>query len=195
MEHTQDKPPISQGLKLGVDLGPLAVFFLVNSFYGIIPATYALMAATVFALGIAWGLARHIPVMPLVAAGLLMVFGGLTVLLDDDFFIKIKPTIVNLLMATGLGIGLLMKRNFLKNILGAALPLDDEGWRILTIRWTIFFVFLACLNEFMWRNFSTDTWAGFKLFGVFPITVIFAAAQAPLLMKHSLEKDEDETAG
>ena len=192
MEHTQEKPPLSQGLKLGIDLGPLLIFFIANSLYGLIPATGALMGATLVALGISWTVARHIPTMPLVAGGLLMVFGGLTVIFDDDIFIKLKPTIVNLMMAGGLAAGLALGRNFLKNILGTAFLLDDEGWRILTIRWIGFFIFLAALNEVVWRSVDTDTWVSFKVFGMWPSTVTFAAAEARLLMKHSLEKDEEQ---
>lgn len=190
MEQVKQKPPLSQGLKLGIDLGPLIVFFVVNSIYGLIPATAALMGATLIALGVSWTVARHIPTMPLVAAGLLMIFGGLTVVFDDEIFIKLKPTIVNLMMAGGLAAGLALKRNFLKNILGTAFLLDDAGWKKLTIRWIGFFIFLAALNEVVWRSVDTDTWVSFKVFGMLPITILFAALQAPLLAKHSLEEQD-----
>jgi len=185
--------------KLAVEAGPLLVFFIANSYakelFGaegnekIFWATGAFMIATAIALVVSRSLFGRIPIMPLVSGVFVFLFGGLTLWLQDDLFIKVKPTIVNLLFASILFGGLWFGRLLLKYVLGEAFKLSDEGWRILTIRWAVFFIFLACLNEFIWRNFSTDFWAGFKLFGVMPITMIFAIAQVGLLMKHQQTKN------
>lgn len=185
-----EKPKIPQGEKMAIDLGPLLVFFAVNTAYGLMPATAALIATTLVALGISYTRHKHIPIMPLVAGVLLTVFGGLTLYFDNDIFIKMKPTVVNTMFSVALFTGLVFKRNFLANVFGAVFHLDDDGWTKLTIRWAIFFLFLAALNEFIWRTQSTDFWVNFKVFGMFPITLIFAAAQAPLIQRHALEVEE-----
>ena len=114
-------------------------------------------------------------------------FGGLTLILADETFIKLKPTLVNSLFAVILLGGLVLKRPLLKPLFGSAFQLGDEGWHTLTLRWGVFFVVLAILNEVVWRNFSTDFWISFKLFGVLPLTVLFAAAQTPFLLRHQIE--------
>jgi intracellular septation protein len=178
-----------QLLKLALELGPLAVFFLANNRYGIFDATLAFMIATIISLVASQILLKRIPIMPLVAGAFVLVFGGLTWYLQDSFFIKIKPTIVNLLFSVALGGGLIFGRSLMKVILGEVIRLKDEGWRKLTVRWAIFFVFLAILNEIVWRNFSDSTWAAFKLFGVMPITMAFMLAQIGLLQKYQIEED------
>jgi intracellular septation protein len=132
----------------------------------------------------------RIAVMPLVTSVFVLVFGGLTLWLQDDHFIKIKPTIVNGLFATILFAGLVSGRLFLKIVFGDVMRLSEEGWRILTLRWALFFVFLAFLNEVMWRGFSTDTWVAFKVFGIMPITFVFALAQIGLLKKYEISTSE-----
>ena len=149
-----EKPKIPQGEKMAIDLGPLLVFFAVNTAYGLMPATAALIAATLVALGISYTRHKHVPIMPLVAGALLTVFGGLTLYFDNDIFIKMKPTVVNTMFSIALFTGLVFKRNFLANVFGAVFHLDDDGWTKLTIRWAIFFLFLAALNEFIWRTQS-----------------------------------------
>ena len=181
-------------LKLALELGPLVVFFLANNQFGIFAATGAFMVATVTSLIASKLLLKKVPVMPLVTGVFVLVFGSLTLYLQDDLFIKLKPTIVNLLFAAALAGGLLFGRSLMKILLGDVIKLQDEGWRILTMRWAGFFLFLAILNEIVWRNFSTDSWVTFKTFGIMPITVMFMMAQIGLLQKYQISEDIVDTA-
>jgi intracellular septation protein len=202
------KPPINPMLKLALELGPLVVFFFANSRGAqiaeafpalgalggpIFIATALFMAATAFSLIISYAIARTLPVMPLVSGVVVFVFGALTLWLANDIFIKMKPTIVNTLFGSTLLIGLWFGRSFLKLVFDAAFRLDEEGWRKLTWRWGLFFFFLAILNEAVWRGFSTDFWVAFKVWAVMPITLVFTFAQVPLMMRHSLDKDDATT--
>jgi intracellular septation protein len=175
-----------QLLKLAVEVGPLVLFFVVNARAGIFWGTGVFMGATVLSLIASRILFGRIPVMPLVTGVCVMVFGGLTLWLQDDHFIKIKPTIVNALFAGALFVGLLAGQSLLRVIFGEVFRLTDEGWRKLTLRWAFFFTFLAVLNEVVWRSFSTDTWVSFKVFGVMPLTMAFAVAQVGLLRQYEL---------
>lgn len=177
-------------LKMALELGPLVIFFGVNSAFGIFAGTAAFMAATVVALGLSYAIARTIPVMPLVTAAFVLIFGGLTLYLADETFIKLKPTIVNLLFGAILFAGLVTGRLFIKVVFGTAFQLTDRGWLVLTQAWIVFFVVLAALNEFVWRTFSTDTWVSFKVFGVLPLTVLFSLALVPVLTRHSLQPED-----
>jgi intracellular septation protein len=179
-----------QAIKLAVEFGPLLVFFIANSHYGIYTGTGAFMVATVIALAISQTFLGRIAIMPLITSIFVLVFGGLTLWLQDDHFIKMKPTIVNALFATILFGGLATGRLFLKIVFGDVMRLSEEGWRILTLRWALFFVFLAILNEVMWRGFSTDTWVAFKVFGIMPITFVFALAQIGVLKKYEISTSE-----
>ena len=127
--------------------------------------------------------------MPLVTAGVVLVFGGLTLILQDELFIKIKPTIVNGLFAAAIFGGLALGRNFVQVVMGAVVNLDDKGWWILAVRWGAFFIVLAILNEIIWRSVSTDAWVSFKVFGILPLTLVFSLAQVPLLTRHAIEKE------
>jgi intracellular septation protein len=180
-----------QAIKLIVEFGPLLVFFVGNSRYGIFAGTAAFMVATVVSLAASQILLKRIATMPLITGVFVLVFGGLTLWLQDAEFIKIKPTIVNGLFAAILFGGLLTKRLFLKVVFGDVMQLSEEGWRVLTLRWTLFFVFLALLNELVWRSFSTDTWVAFKVFGIMPITFLFALAQVGVLKKYEITTSED----
>ncbi len=152
-------------------------------------ATGLFMVATAIALTVSWLLTRTLPIMPLVSGIVVLVFGALTLWLQDDTFIKMKPTIVNTLFGAILLGGLLFGKSLLGYVFDSAFKLDDDGWRKLTLRWGMFFLFLAVLNEVVWRSFSTDTWVAFKVWGIMPITLLFTLAQMPLIMKHSLDQD------
>ena len=197
------KKEINPLLKLALELGPLMVFFFANargewmvetwpvlgSFGGpIFLATGLFMIATAIALAVSWLLTRTLPMMPLVSGAVVFVFGALTLWLQDDVFIKMKPTIVNSLFAAALLGGLVFGKSLLGYVFESAFRLDAEGWRKLTLRWGVFFIFLALLNEIVWRNFSTDAWVAFKVWGIMPITLIFTFSQMPLIMRHSLEE-------
>ena len=184
---------INPALKLALELGPLVVFFLLNYRAGIFYATGGFMIATVISLTLSKLLLGKIAIMPLVTGVFVLVFGGLTLYLADDLFIKLKPTIVNCIFGSVLLGGLAFKVPLLKPLLGDAFPLDDEGWVKMTWRWGVFFFFLAALNEVMWRNFSTDVWVNFKVFGIMPITMLFAGSQVYFLRNHM--NFEDEAAG
>jgi intracellular septation protein len=174
--------------KLAVDLGPLIVFFAAYSRFDIFVGTAAFMVATAIAMAVAWALTRHIPAMTWFSAVLVGVFGGLTLWLQDETFIKMKPTIVFLIFAGILGFGLLRRRNYLKTLLGAAFTgLSDRGWQLLAKRWALFFVALAALNEFFWRGFSTEIWLHFKIWGDTVLTFAFAIAQFPMLKRYGLD--------
>lgn len=181
----------NQLIKLAVELGPLIVFFIANAKAGIFWGTAAFMAATLVSLIASRTLLGKIPTMPLVSAVFVLTFGGLTLWLQDDLFIKMKPTILNSLFAVILLGGLVAGRLFLKIVFGDVMRLTEEGWRKLTLRWAIFFVVLAILNEIVWRNFSTDFWVTFKVFGIMPLTFVFAISQIGLLKKYEFSTSQE----
>src|SRR5579883_2678539 len=160
------KPSLNPLLKLIFDLGPLVLFFIANARYGIFAATATFMVAVVAALAASYVLTRALPIMPLVTAIIVLVFGGLTLALHNDVFIKIKPTIIYALFGAVLLGGLAFGKPLLGVVFDSLFHLTDEGWRKLTLRWAIFFFVLAVLNEIVWRSVSTDAWVNFKVFGV-----------------------------
>jgi intracellular septation protein len=182
----------TQLLRLAIEMGPLAVFFLANARFGLMTATAVFVPATLLALAGSWLLERRVPLMPLVGGVFVALFGGLTLWLHDETFIKIKPTVLNLLFAAALGAGLLVRRNLLRTLLGGQLELTDRGWRLLTLRWCLFFLAMAAVNEVAWRNLSTDAWVNVKVFGYLPAALLFGMAQVPALMRH--QKDGGGTA-
>ena len=139
-------------------------------------------------LAASWLLTRTLPIMPLVSGIVVFVFGALTLWLQDDVFIKMKPTIVNTLFGVVLLGGLLFGRSLLGYVFNSAFRMDAEGWRKLTLRWGLFFLLLAVLNEVIWRSFSTDTWVAFKVWGIMPLTLLFTLSQMPLIMRHSVDE-------
>jgi intracellular septation protein len=190
-------------LKLALELGPLLVFFFANARGEWLSATFPelgalggpifvatglFMAATAIALVVSWILTRTLPIMPLVSGVVVLVFGALTLYLQDDIFIKMKPTIVNTLFGAVLLGGLFFGKSLLGYVFDSAFHLDAAGWRTLTLRWGLFFLFLAVVNEVVWRSFSTDTWVAFKVWGIMPITLLFTLGQMPLIMRHSLDE-------
>ncbi|KAB2849757.1 MAG: septation protein A [Hyphomicrobiaceae bacterium] len=178
--------PKGQLMKVGLELAPLIIFFLVNAKAGIFPAVLALTIATAVSLTAMLWLFRKVAPMPLVSAALVFVFAGLTWYFQNETFIKIKPTIVYLLFAAPLLLGLLFKRPLLQLMLEDAMQLKEEGWWTLSLRWGLFFVAMAVLNEIAWRNFSTDTWAALKI-GFVLLAMVFGVAQVPLILKHQVE--------
>jgi intracellular septation protein len=180
------KPQLSPGLKLALDLGPLILFFAANSRYGIFAATAVFMVAILIALGVGYALTKHIPTMPLVTAIIVVVFGGLTLLLQDELFIKLKPTIIYVLFGVILLGGLAFGKPLLGMVFDSVFNLTEEGWKKLTLRWALFFLVLAVLNEIVWRTQTTDFWVSFKVFGVVPLTFVFAAFQYPLLQRYAV---------
>jgi intracellular septation protein len=200
------RPPLNPALKLALDLGPLLLFFFANSrpalfapwlapvlppglltgeHAGIFAATAVFIPAVLLALAVGYALTRHFPVMPLITAIIVVVFGGLTLLLQNETFIKLKPTIIYVFLAGVLLGGLAFGKALLGPLFDSVFHLTEEGWRKLTLRWALFFLALAMLNEIVWRTQTTDFWVSFKVFGVLPLTFAFAALQYPLLTKYA----------
>src|ERR1700749_3610923 len=183
MDKTQPHPLF----KLATELGPLSVFFAANAKFHLFVATGAFMVAIVAAMIASYVVTRHVPLMFLVHGVHVIVFGTLTLVLHDETFIKVKPTIIYALFALVLGGGLMFGRSFLAIVFDQMFNLTPQGWRILTLRWALFFAALAVLNEIIWRTQSTDFWVNFKVFGVTPLTMIFAITQMPLINRYHLE--------
>ena len=200
-----ERVKLNPTLKFVLDLGPLLLFFLANAKpalfepwlapiipeavatgerAGIFVATAVFMVAILVALVVSYALTKRLPVMAVVSAIVVLVFGGATLFFQNETFIKLKPTIIYLLFAATLFGGLIFRKPLLAMVFDQVFDLTDEGWRKLTVRWALFFLALAVLNEIVWRTQSTDTWVTFKVFGVMPLTFIFAALQYPLLTKH-----------
>ena len=192
LDTPKRKRDVSPFLKLALEVGPLAVFFITNGKFGIFYATASFMAATLISLITSSIFLKRIPVLALVTGVFVMIFGFLTIYLHDDTFIKIKPTVVNTLFAFILAAGLYFRRPVLKLAFGEILQMREEGWRLLTLRWIGFFLFLAVLNEVVWRNFSTDTWVSFKSFGLMPLTFFFMMFQITLIMRHQISEVSSE---
>jgi intracellular septation protein len=196
-----DRKALNPILKLALELGPLVLFFFANAYsdrFGvaegrrIFAATAIFIVATLVALAVHYVLVKKLPIMPLVSGVVVVVFGGLTLWLDNDTFIKLKPTIVNTLFGVVLLGGLALGKPLLALVLDSMFQLTEEGWRKLTMRWALFFFFLAIVNEIVWRTQTTDTWVSFKVFGIMPITIAFALAQTPLLMRYEAKGSGNE---
>jgi len=183
-------PKMGQGTKLLIEMGPLVAFFVANWKAGIFWGTGIFMAATAVALTASWVMTRKIAMVPLVSAIFVALFGALTLWLHSELFIKVKVTLINALFGVVLLGGVAMGRSYLKLIMGEAVRLTEAAWRTLSIRWGVFFFAMAGLNEVVWRNFSTDAWVNFKVFGLLPITLAFALANAPFMSKHMIEEEK-----
>ena len=185
---------LKPGLKFVLEMGPLVLFFLVYSKFGIFQGTATLMVATVIALAVTYVLTKHLPVMPMVTAAMVVIFGGATLLLHDATFVKMKATVVYLLFAAALLGGLLFGKALLSVAFDSVMNLTEEGWRKLTLRWGLFFIAMAAVNEIVWRTQTEDFWVKFKVFGFVPLTILFAISQTPLMMKHELKGEDAEKA-
>lgn len=170
-----------------VEYGPIAAFFIAYYIGDLFAATASIMIATALALALSYIMERRIPMMPLITAGIVGVFGGLTLWLQDETFIKMKPTIIQVIFGTVLISGLLTKRLFLKSLMGAVWHITDEGWRVLTVRFALYFFLMGALNEVIWRTQSTDVWVNFKVFGLMGLTFVFIIIQLPLLKRYAIE--------
>ncbi len=205
--NAPDRKELSPLLKLVLELGPLVLFFFANArgaqFASAFPAlgklgepifiaTAVFMVAIAASLIVSYALTKRLPIMPVVSGVVVLVFGALTLWLHDELFIKLKPTIVNLLFGSILLGGLFFGKSLLGYVFDSVFRLDDDGWRKLTFRWGVFFFVLAAINEVVWRSFSTDFWVSFKVFGIMPITIAFTLAQLPLIHKHSLEDEKQQ---
>ncbi|MCX7349029.1 MAG: septation protein A [Alphaproteobacteria bacterium] len=183
-------PKMGQGTRLLIEMGPLVCFFIANWKAGIYWGTGIFMVATVVALTASWLLTRKLAMVPLVSGVFVAIFGALTLWLHNDLFIKVKVTLINALFGVVLLGGVAFGRSYLKLIMGEAVKLSEAAWRTLSIRWGLFFLFLAVLNEIVWRSVPTDTWVNFKVFGLLPLTLVFAIANAPFMSKHMIEDEK-----
>tara|TARA_E500000331_G_scaffold66258_1_gene60994 strand:- start:717 stop:1424 length:708 start_codon:yes stop_codon:yes gene_type:complete len=187
--------PSRPWLKPVIDYLPLAIFLLTYWQMGLYDATGALMVAVTIGISLSYSLERTVPIMPLVTGGLVIVFGGLTLALDDERFIKMKPTIVQALFAIIMFGGLILNKPVLKPLFGKAWQLHDEGWRKLTLRFGVFFIVAGALNEVVWRTQTTDVWVSFKVFGLMGLTFMFIMSQVPMIQRyHITEGDGDASA-
>ncbi|MEM7216039.1 MAG: septation protein A [Pseudomonadota bacterium] len=208
IEKGETRKPLNQWVKLALEVGPLAVFILANNYGEQLAASYPVLAglggkifvgtaffmvAMTISLAITWMLERKLALMPLITFIMVLIFGALTLYLQDEFFIKVKPTIINIMFGvTILGILFIFDKPVMKILFDGPFRLDDIGWRKLSFRWGCFFLFLALVNEIVWRNFSSDFWVSFKLYGVMPMTFVFMMFQYPVMLKHGIENEEEE---
>ena len=177
-------------VKLLLEFSPLGLFFLASTEYGFFTSTAVLMGATVISLILAWHLFRQLALMAIITAATGLIAGAATLIWVDQVYIQLKPTIVGLIFSSILLVGLVRKRPLFKTLLGENLYLTDQGWHLLTWLWLAYFLFITGLNEYIWRNYSFAFWAGFKAFGLMPLTIVYAIPQIYLLKKHSLSGAE-----
>jgi intracellular septation protein len=189
-----EKKELPQGLKLALDFIPLVAFFAAYKIGGVYWATGIIIVLTLLSLVIGYAMTGKVAKFPLFSTILITVMGGLTLYLQDDTFVKMKPTAANLIFAGLLGGGLVANRLFLKDLLGSAIEMPASAWRTLTWRWAGFFIALALLNEYVWRTMSESTWVNFKVFGLMGLTLVFAAANAPFMARHMATEPENPSA-
>lgn len=174
-----------QWIKTALDFGPLLAFFIAYKFAGLMPATAVLMVLTAVSIAFTYAAERKLHAAPLLSAVVVGVFGGLTLWLDNEYFIKLKPTLINVIFAAVLLIGASFGKGLLKPLLGMALVMPDAAWKTLSVRWGIFFLCLAGMNELVWRNVSTDAWVNFKVFGILPLIMLFSLTQLGFIQRHA----------
>jgi intracellular septation protein len=189
-----EKKELSQGLKVALDFAPLVAFFVAYKVGGVYWATGIIITLTILSLIVGYAITGKIAKFPLFSGILITVMGGLTLYLQNDMFVKMKPTAANLIFAMILGGGLMTNRMFLKDLLGSAIVLPEAAWRSLTWRWVVFFLLLAGLNEYVWRTMSESTWVNFKVFGLMGLTLLFALANAPFMAKHMQQENPNPSA-
>ena len=192
-EKNQKGRPLTGALKILLEFGPLIAFFITYKLSDIFNATIVIMVTTTIALIVTWFITRKVSVMPIVTLVIIAVFGGLTLYLKDESFIKIKVTIINALFAVMLLGGWMFKKPLLKYVFGEAMNLDFTGWMLMSRNWGFFFFAVAIANEVVWRHFSTDTWVTYKTFGIIPLTFIFMMTQIPIMQKYMIEDENTET--
>lgn len=192
-ETAQPTKPMSSILKTVIDLGPLVLFFVVDQLAGIIPATAFLMVAVAIAFIVSWKITRNIPILPSVTLVFVFIFGGLTLLLGDEEFIKIEVTLTNALCGLFLVGGLIMDKSLLKIAFGEMTEIDDRGWQKLTLRMGLFLLAVAILNEIVRRSVATDLWVLFRVYGILGLTALFLISQIPLIQRHMIEDDASGT--
>ncbi len=176
-------------IKFLADFGPLLIFFTIyyKSDNDLAAAIPPLIISTIVAVAIIYFLERKIPYIPLAGGVIITLFGGLTLYFNNPVFIYMKPTIINIVFAVILLVGKsFYNKNFLKFFFQSAFQLEEEGWNKLNLRWALFFIFLAILNEIIWRTQSEAMWVNFKVWGILPLTFIFTAFQLPLIKKHQI---------
>ena len=177
-------------IKLLTDFGPLLIFFVIYFNYdqNLMLAIPPFIIATLVALAVVYFSERKIPMMPLMSGIIITLFGGLTLYFDNKIFFYMKPTIINLLFAGVLFFGRYFTRKpLLKMVFQNALNLESEGWKKLNYRWIYFFIFVAILNEIVWRTQSEAFWVHFKVWGLIPISFLFVASQVPLIKKYKIK--------
>ena len=190
----EPRKDLSQGKKTLLEFLPLVAFFIAYKMKGLLWATGILLGATLVTLAIQYALTRKVSKMQLITTGMVVVFGGLTLYLQDPFYFKIKVSIINGLLGAALAVGLFMNKLFLRDMLGASLEMPDRAWRTLSWRWVMFFFFLAALNVVVWQYFSEDTWVNFKTYGLLGLTMLFALANAPFMARHMPKVPADPSA-
>ena len=179
-------------IKFVTDFGPLLAFFIIyyRNDKDLVSAIPALIIATLIAICVIYLLEKRIPILPLMGAILVCLFGGLTIFFDNPVFIYLKPTIINLIFAFALFFGkVVLNKNFLKKLFESSIKLEEAGWDKLIIRWVGFFIFLALLNEAVWRTQTEEFWINFKVWGILPITFVFTAFQLPLIQKYKKSEE------
>jgi len=193
LRSTGAAKPMPPLVKTLIDLGPLILFFVADQLTDIFVATGVLIVAVAAAFIISWMMTRKIPILPSVTLGFVLIFGGLTLLLGDEEFIKIEVTLTNALCGAFLLGGLVMGKSLLKIAFGEMTDIDDEGWRKLSLRMGVFLIAIAAINEVVRQVVSTDAWVVFRVYGILLLTVVFFLSQTPLIKRHWIEDDAAES--